>query len=366
MTKNIFRTMFAGAAVLALTTSCLDGDNSMHGFPELATSGVAYANTEVGYVAFVAYGDWKMTQKEGEDWCKPGLMKGYGNSFNTIKIDLEPNTTGKYRTAQFVLDDVDGEAYRAFSLGQYATRGDGSLGTAPAVKTITGDDGSHIELVYDDLNRPVRVIIKKNNTELQNMNILFSTKDTLLTVYTGSGALTGAYNQGYQTLQLTSERDTVGYLVNGMMQYGRTYNFKYSKNSGEYMVQALKQKENVLNPDNDLEFDSLRYQHKLPGGELKKEYMKLTYSDVSNRNQSVDVNQLLLGIEECNPYALVSLLSGFSTSSRLTTRSSKIISEASTESGKFTVNTTLNADKSVNTLAVTDKGGSTVTYTFGY
>lgn len=366
MTKNIFRTLFAGAAVLASMASCLDGDNSMHGFPNMSTTGVAYANTDVAYVGFISYGDWKMTQVSGDDWCKVRLMSGSGNAIYSIPIDLEPNTTGKYRTAQFNLDDVSGEAYTVFSIGQYATRGDGSMGSAPVVKTITGDDGSSIELVYDELSRPVRVVMTKNDKKLHSLEISFNKTDTLLQVNTGSSILTGDYNQGYQALTLRSESDTVSYYTNGIMQTGRAFNFRHGKKGGEYVVQALKLKDNVKNPDSDLVFDSLRYQHRYSYNNIVKEYMKLTYSDMSNRNQSVDVNQLLLGIEECNPYALVSLVSGFSTSSRLTTRSSKIISEASTESGKFVVSATLNADKSVNTLAVTDKGGNTVTYTFGY
>lgn len=366
MTKNIFRTLFAGAAVLASTASCLDGDNSMHGFPSLATSDVAYANTDKGFVGFVSYGDWKITQNEGEDWCKPRRMSGEGNTINSIIIDIEPNLTGKHRTAQFVIDDISGEAYRSFSISQYAVRGDGSMGAAPVVKTIAGDDGSVIDLTYDDLKRPVRVSIKKDGTSMYSLDILFNSEDTLVSVYTGSDVLTGVYNLGFQTMQLTSKNDTVAYYSNGIMQAGRAFNFRHGKKNGEYAVQALKLKDNVRNPDEDLEFDSLRYQHKYPNGNMVKEYMKISYSDMSNRNQSVDVNQLLLGIEECNPYALVSLLSGYSTSSRLTTRSSKIISEASTDNGKFTVNATLNADNSVNTLAVTNKDGNTVTYTFSY
>ena len=95
-----------------------------------------------------------------------------------------------------------------------------------------------------------------------------------------------------------------------------------------------------------------------PTGLVVREDMKPTYSQNSNRCQSVDVNQLLLGVEECNPYQLIALFRD--------ARCSYIIAEAATANGKYVVETTLNADKSVNTMTVTDKDGGKVKYTFIY
>ena len=89
--------------------------------------------------------------------------------------------------------------------------------------------------------------------------------------------------------------------------------------------------------------------------------LELTYSANDNRCQSIDANQLVRGVEECDPYLLASLFRY--------TRSTSILKKAKGKQGEenveYNVSTTLNNDKSIHTMTVS-KGAESITYTFNY
>jgi hypothetical protein len=89
--------------------------------------------------------------------------------------------------------------------------------------------------------------------------------------------------------------------------------------------------------------------------------LELTYGQMDNRCQSIDANQLVRGVEECDPYLLASLFRY--------TRSTSILTKAKGKKGddevEYNVITQLNANKSINTMTVSD-GVQNITYTFNY
>jgi hypothetical protein len=351
---------------VAMLSSCMSDGNSYAGFFGVNANGgrPVYANTAYAFLTFGSYGAWHIDQESGADWCKLDLMQGNGGAFYSIPARFTLNTTGESRVARFVVrDNSNGDdAYGTFYFSQYATRGDGSLGNASLVTGISGDDGSAITIEYDTLCRPTLLVMEKNGEQLRRLTIGYHTSDSTVSVSDGSSTLTGVYDLGYQTDRLQSDRDTVGYYEQSIFAGDAdAFNVEEHKWGGEYTVQALLYTNGSLrdgNPDGEYVADSLRYQRGNAEGIVYREMLKLSYSDNSNRCQSVDVNQLLLGIEECNPYQLVAMFRD--------ARNSKIISEASAADGKFVVEATLNSDKSVSTMTVTNKQGAKVKYTFTY
>lgn len=362
--KRLIRILAVSAVVVTALTSCLKNEgNSYAGFSTIVSSGTAYANTTRGYLQFMSYGDWRMTVRSGSDWLRPDTLKGMGMAIYTIPVRYSVNTTGASRVASLYLEDIaTTDANVSFQMGQYATRGDGSLGTAPLVKTITGDDDSKITIDYDEASRPTKLTMVKGDSTYRKM--FFNWGDTLLTVSNNGRALTGKIGVAYQPQQLTSGLDTVGYFMRGSLVGANDVAFnveEHINNSSEYSAQALlfeNQKSDMNNPDGDFKVDSLRYLHHYANGTQLKEFLRLSYGEQSNKYQSVDANQLLMGIEECNPYLLVGLFRQ--------ARSGKLVTEAKASDGSYVVTATLNSDKSVNTLTVKDKKGDKRVYTFGY
>lgn len=355
--KGLTKKLLVAALVAPLLSSCFDNEgNSYAGFSQVQTSATAYANNTVGRLAFMSYGDWTLTLTSGSDWLTPKTTKGQGMAIYSIAVDIKMNTTGSARTARLYLEDTSGDANMSFGMGQYATRGDGSMGSAPLVSTITGDDGSLVDISYDNLCRPTAVSIKKGETLYRNLTLQWA--DSTLTV----GGMSASLNSGYQPSALTSQTDTVGLFSQSYLPTGenQAFNFIESKNNGsEYAAQGILMiGQSLTDPDGDRQIDSLRYIHHYANGTTVREFMKLSYAATDNRYQSVDANQLLLGAEECNPYLLLGLFRS--------ARSTKMISSAATSDGTFKVETTLNSDKSINTMTVTDKQGNKTTYTFAY
>lgn len=343
-----------------MLTACLDDENTAAGFSGLTVT-TPYANVTAGYLSFASMGDWHMTQNSGADWCNVTCMEGNGNMFYGIPVTLTQNTTGMARTASFRLaDNAEGDAYVDFNIGQYATRGDGTLGNAALVKTVTGDDGSTISVTYDELCRPLTLVMEKNGATLRTLSINYSSTDsTIIVTADGGSTLRGTYDNAYQPGTLTSGTDTVGYKSQYSLGSTMAFNVEEHRKNGEYTAQALLLLDNQkLDPDSEHKADSLKYQHRYTDGTTYTEKMALSYSTKGNRNQSLDVNQLLLGIEECNPYVLLSLYKY--------ARNSWIISEAKASDGRFVVEASVNANGSVETMGVTDKNGKKITYTFGY
>ena len=107
----------------------------------------------------------------------------------------------------------------------------------------------------------------------------------------------------------------------------------------------------------------MRYRHQFADKTVYDRWMKLDYNKaapVSNLHQSVDANQLILGIDDCNPYLLLSLFRY--------ARNSYVVRQAHSEQGTITVTPTLDADgRRLKTLNVADAAANTsITYTFDY
>lgn len=370
--------LIAAAALLPMLTACIDGETENAGFSRVATT-MPYANNTDGAIMFATYGNWHITQNSGNDWCHLQTMEGQANMIYQIPFTIGQNTTGAAREANFTLqDNGNGDVKVNFIVPQHATRGDGTLGNAATVKRIEGSDGSLITADYDSQYRPTALTMEKNGTLVRSLEISYSDNaDSTITVFAkratlpNGTTLTAKYGTGYQPTTLTSDTDTVGYYDQGYIGGSATvFNVEEHFQGGEYTVQALKL---TNKPDKELSFaadgthnaDSLRYRHKYADGNIVEAMLELHYSKRDNRRQSLDINQLLLGIEECNPYTLVSLYKF--------ARNSSVISEAKSKELLLTVETTENADGSINTMTVTrtplegdDRTPSSVTYTFGY
>ena len=369
------KNLLTAAALIPLFAACVGSETERAGFSTVAFT-VPYANSTDGMIAFATYSKWHITQNSGNSWCRIKTMEGEANMIYQIPFTVTTNTTGESRSASFTLqDNGDGDVKVNFLLYQYATRGDGTLGNAAMIKRIEGTDGSIITAGYDALARPVSLTIEKNGTQLRSLEISYSDDtDSTMTVRskraatTATATLTAKYDAGYQPATLTSSTDTVGYRGQGYVYGGSSFAFNVEEHfmGGEYTAQALKLNSGQsLAPDGKHVSDSLRYMHRYADGTVMLEKLKLSYSSRDNRRQSLDINQLLLGVEECNPYTLVSLFKY--------ARNSSVISEAESEDSRLTVETTAGADGTVSTMTVKrtpvgKDGGEekTVTYTFSY
>lgn len=351
----------------SLLTSCLKNEGSSYsGFTNISVSALAYANTAQGSVSFVAYGPWRIDVTEGDSWLTPSASKGSSMTYNIVPLKFGMNGTRAVRSAVVRLADTDNsEVNSSFVLTQYGTRGDGSWGDAPLVNSIMGDDGSEINITYDDLCRPTAVSLEKNDAVIRKLTLVWG--DSILTV---NGELTASFDNGYQPSKIVSTTDTIGLFSQSvahsyLLSVSTAFNFEeHQDNSGEYIVQALLMNNQSTNTsstyDTEYSVDSLRYLHHRSDDTEMRVFMSIVYNTeaVSNRCQSVDANQLLLGVEECNPYLLLGLFRS--------ARSASLFSEAHTSEGNYVMEAALNADKSINTLAVTDRGGNKITYTFCY
>lgn len=352
------KAILAAVAIAPMLTACLDDETTGSGFAGLSAT-VSYANSTNGYISFASMGNWELRQTSGSSWCSPVLTSGQGNMMYGIPVTLTQNTTGSARSANFTLADIDdADVYVNFVLRQYATRGDGTLGNAALVKTVTGDDGSDIAVTYDELCRPQTLNMSKNGTTLRSLTIYYSSEDTTMTVNDGGSMRHGVYGVDYQPTSLTSETDTIGYVEQYSFGNSFAFNIEERSRGGVYNAQSLLLVNQSLSPDSEHKADSLKYQHRYSDGTTYTEKLGLSYSKMGNRSQSLDVNQLLLGIEECNPYALLSFYKY--------ARNSWIISQAKSADGTYAVEATTNSDGSVATMTVTDKRGGKVTYQFGY
>lgn len=352
---------------MALATSCLNNDDPYSaGFvfskPTTVGTGI-YANTQVDSISFFSYGSWSISGSDS--WCKVNVTSGRAG-FYAFPVLFETNTSGKGRQNIFTLSDTDhpGEASAQFFYWQYATRGDGTLGTAKDVKTITGSDGSHFEMEYDDQHRPLSLRVSKDGSTLQSITIKYDDTDSIITVSDMSKVLTASYGRDFQPNTLTGNGDTIGYrsqyYSNGYtMPASQAFNLEHRTVMGNNAYYAVLLGGQSLLPDSLHNADSLRIartESLYDTNPMVKKY-KLVYSTADNRCQSVDVNQLVFGAEYCDPYQLLSLFRY--------TRSTSIVSRLSGDAETIEVAAELNSDRSVNKLVVT-AGGETVTYTFEY
>ena len=361
------KTFLLVTAVLSLTTACLeDKDNYNAGFPALGTSNqYIYANTATDTFFVYCYNAWQMTQESGNEWCSMEQMSGNGNTNYRILMTLQENTTGQKRLAHFGITDTayPSKAHYEWEFLQLATRGDGALGNAAMVDSISGTDGSSIKMGYDQRRRPTMLRMVKDEEMLANITIKYNDGSKTMTVVNGNKSMTSAYGNDYQPKRLISGTDTVGLFeqlyFNTFSSSGYAFNIEERQAGGYYSAWAYKVPNMKNDPDSLHTADSLRYQSWQRDQKLVTERLKLNYSPYDNRCQSVDANQLLLGVEHCSPYMLLSMFRY--------ARNSKIVSLASCdkETDNITVATELNADKSIHAMTVT-RHGQPITYTFFY
>ena len=304
-------------AFTALVASCLSNEESYQaGFvvakPTSNGLNVYYANNTGDSLVFFGYGNWAIDnyQFDGADnsWIDVTTKKGKAAVLYSQELAFEQNTTGVARYGGIRIFDTDhSDAYAPIVFYQYATRGDGSLGSAADVREISGTDGSLVELAYDAQHRPLTVRITKNGTTLQDLTIRYSKLDSTMTVKDKASDFTAKLGRDYQPNLLTNKQ---------------LFFFEGGQRVGN---------------------------------------LELTYSANDNRCQSIDANQLVRGVEECDPYLLASLFRY--------TRSTSILKKAKGKQGEenveYNVSTTLNNDKSIHTMTVS-KGAESITYTFNY
>lgn len=366
--KTTLKTFFSLLTVAVLLTSCLGNNESYQAgfYIEKPAQAINYyfANNTSDSLVFWGYGSWKIIDHQGYDnsWFSVPTRQGKGSTLYKQLMTFTQNTTGEPRMACYVIQDVNhpDEAHSSLAFWQYATRGDGSLGNAADVKSITGTDGSAIDLSYDDHHRATAVKIQKDGQTLANLQLAYDDTAKKLSVTDNSEVLTATYGNDYQPMLFTNGSDTVGYYsryYNYMaVAFNYTFNFRHCGSKANTCVTYnFGYYGTSLAPDSLHNADSLTYYKDNFNVPLLK--LGFVYSDVDNRCQSVDANQLLLGVEQCDPYLLASLFRY--------TRNSKVISKAKNAEVEIDVTTTLNADKSIHTLAV-KRGTDTITYTFNY
>ena len=359
-------------SAVILLPSCLgDDDPYSAGFQFTKPSSVRtsiYANTTTDTLEMLCLGPWQITNDTPEaTWCTLDETKGRGNTIYAFGVHFRQNTTGNARLVKFTIVDTDhpGDARASWQYLQYATRGDGSLGTGALVKGIKSSDGWDITVGYDEKSRPVLMTVKGPDVEPQRYMMEYNEQTSKLTVNMGSSTLTGTMDNGYQADRLIGGGDTVGYTSqyysNGM-QMPMAYAFNYVAASiRRTQAFAYLFGGKSLLPDSLRTADSLIYLNrwKLEERPQTLERYKLEYSHTDNRCQTVDANQLVFGMDHCEPLQLLSMFRYC--------RSTSIISRATATDGVIDVTTELNGDRSVRSMVVRDSRKNTVvTYNFEY
>lgn len=352
------------AAVLLFTTSCLDDKgNYQAGFARFGTKFSAlYANTLSDSLYVASYGSWQILPMNTADWCQILTTKGGSYTNYNIGIAIKENTTGETREALYRIEDINhpDEGYQQWRLVQYAIRGDGSLGNAAMVSAITGTDGSSCAFTYDELHRPLTLTMKKDGTTLSSLKFVYNDASCEMTVLGGMGELKASYQMDdYQPGNIIGTADSILFVEQFLARDWYAFNIEERQVGGKLSAYAYKVATPSLSPDSLHNADSLLFVKRDGDVNVSEERLKLVYSKMDNRCQSVDVNQLLLGVDHCNPYMLLSLYRY--------ARNSNIISQAlnGKDAEAINVSATLNSNKSVKTLTVA-RGASTVTYTFDY
>lgn len=372
----LFVNMLAVLAVATQFTACLKDESPYRaGFQFIKPTYVrtfVYANTATDSVELFSYNAWKITSDMPVDWCTLDAMNGSGNTVSEFCVNFQQNTTGQPRLTQFTVTDTShpDDARATWQYLQYATRGDGSFGNAALVKRISSSDGWEVVVSYDSYCRPTQVAVSAPDGNKETYRMAYNEVTKQLTVTKGTGSLSGTMDNGYQTEKLQGANDTLGYTPqyypNGV-EMSANYAFNYvSATYKRTQAYAYLMGGKSLAPDSLHTADSLIYYSRwnVASGtyEVKPttiEHYKLEYSQMDNRCQTVDVNQLMLGMDDCEPMQLISMF-------RLC-RSTSIVKRATSADGVIDVSAELNSDSSVHRLVVTDsRKNTTVTYDFTY
>lgn len=412
---KIIKTIFAAMAAVALVASCEEQEPSSFYSIQVALPhtgnypiGYKYANEYSDSLKFLSYSPWKIEQTEGDEGFVTinGQTSGKGNMIVSYGVTLSENTTSKSRFATYQIVDSEDASRAKASLRyvQFATRQDGAMGNAAEVKNISGSDGSNIDITYDNRHRPLSISMSAGDMKREitfayddNDNTVtatqskyeFSYADTLFTY--NNVKLNGSYldrflpnvnSYIYQPRMLMTLDSNEASLVNTFndtrsntkqaMAYqafsnnGYEYSFANGfmvKNSiGNKFAQAIGVYYNgksKLDVDSIYKADSIGVERIYSDHKHKSEMYKLSFSNISNRMTTVDANQLMEGVANCDPYLLLSFYK--------LARQSYVFAKAEGKKGaRYTFDTKANADGSIKTLAVTDINGNKTTYTFSY
>ena len=369
---NSVKVLSTALLLAAMTVSCVDDKNNYSaGFEVLAVkSKVLYANSTSDSLYVQSLGPWQISPQAGAEWCTIKGMEGVGGTYYMLGIQIQKNQTGHERVARFAIYDTEhSEATVNWQLSQTATRGDGSLGNASLVKSIESSDGYIATIEYDQNDRPVKyVLMDAEDTQVDYLTISYDEHAGTISVNNKGSILTAQTDNSLQPLFMQNVTDTIGYssqhYPNGMpVSYNYAFNFIAKGSRGmqaySYLLAGERHPNGQnLSPDSLHMADSLCYVRQWNNDQTRVvEKLKLEYGADDNRCQSVDVNQLIFGFADYNPFALLSLYRY--------TRSTSIITAAKSNDGNIEVVTQLNSDKSVNTMTV-KRGNKTVTYTFKY
>ena len=413
--KKAFGNILAALAVVLLAVSCEKAEpSSFYSIQVLSPNtadmpfGYVYANEDADSLCFLSYSPWRIDVVDGDaDFVSiNGKLSGAANMIVRYGVAFKENTSGKSRYATFRISDSedDSRARATFSFMQFATRQDGSLGNAAEVRSITGSDGSSITIDYDTRHRPVELSMSADG---MNRKLSFSYDDREKTVtatqekyeftyadtlfnlnkltFNGScldrylPAMTTYIYQPRMLMSLTSGTgnlvntfngrrtdvaQSVGYqaFVNGNYEYSYANGFMVKNTIEGKFAQAYGFYYNgkgSLSVDSLHLADSIGVERIYSDNTHKAEMYRLTYSGIDNRTTTIDVNQLMEGVAQCDPFMLLSFYK--------LARQTSVISKAEGKNGaRYIFNTTTNADGSIKTVTIDDANGGAITYTFGY
>lgn len=412
---KIIKTIFAAMAAVALVASCEEQEpSSFYSIQVILPStgnypiGYSYANESSDSLKFVSYSPWKIEQTAGDEGFVTinGKTSGKGNVLVSYGVTLSENTTGKSRFATYqIVDSEDASRAKAtLRYVQFATRQDGALGNAAEVKNISGSDGSNIDITYDNRHRPLSISMSAGDMKREitfayddNDNTVtatqskyeFSYADTLFTY--NNVKLNGSYldrflpnvnSYIYQPRMLmtldsneaslvntfndtrSNTKQTMAYQAfsNNGYEYSFANGFMVKNSIGNKFAQAIGiyyNGKSKLDVDSIYKADSIGVERVYSDNKHKSEMYKLSFSNISNRMTTVDANQLMEGVANCDPYLLLSFYK--------LARQSYVFAKAEGKKGaRYTFDTKANADGSIKTLAVTDANGNKTTYTFSY
>lgn len=412
---KIIKTIFAAMAAVALVASCEEQEPSSFYSIQVALPhtgnypiGYKYANEYSDSLKFLSYSPWKIEQTEGDEGFVTinGQTSGKGNMIVSYGVTLSENTTGKSRFATYQIVDSEDASRAKASLRyvQFATRQDGALGNAAEVKNISGSDGSNIDITYDNRHRPLSISMSagdmkreitfayddyENTVTATQSKYEFSYADTLFTY--NNVKLNGSYEDCFlpnvnsyiyqprllmtlnssETALVNTFNDTRNYIKQTMayqafsnngIEYSFANGFMVKNSIGNKFAQAIgvyyNSKSN-LDVDSIYKADSIGVERVYSDNKHKSEMYKLSFSNISNRMTTVDANQLMEGVANCDPYLLLSFYK--------LARQSYVFAKAEGKKGaRYAFDTKANADGSIKTLAVTDINGNKITYTFSY
>lgn len=369
-----------------------------------------YANQTEDSLVFYSNRPWEITTYSGDaSWIDiHGEWQGKAYTTCHYGVTFTQNNTGKARYTTFRITDSEkpDKAYASFAYQQYATRIDGSLGNAPLVKSITGSDGSEIAIAYDGFARPISLSMKKGEVE-RSLQLSYDDRERTVQVIESSqfaykdttylfnhATLEGEYQElsfsgvensfydpycltALATNNTTALRSTVDGDIkrtvnaNHVVEYRAFYMnevypvtfenaFKVLDQCGDFYTQygIYYNGNGSLVIDDSHVADSMAVYRHYPDNRNVYETYQLSYSNVGNCATNIDVNHLIEGVENSNPFMLLSMFK--------MARFTQVISEAKGRYNSYRVETATNSDSSIKTMTVHDQMGNAVIYNFAY